>query len=463
MAYIKITRGLDIPLSGKPNEHAHSLSSASQVISLDAPSTVSLDLKPFADLKFKLLIKQDEAVKIGQPLVEDKGCPGRMFVALASGVIKEIRRGYKRSLQEIIITVSEDEPFAERPVKPLEAMSRENLIELMKEKGFFSSIRVRPFNNLANPHKAPRSIFVKAIESAPYNPPAEMQVQGYKDEFQLGLNALAKLTTGTVHLIYRAGSTCKAFIEAQNVQQHTAEGPHPIGNVSVHIQALDPIKRADDIVWVVNAQQVVALGYFLAHGRYHIERIISIAGPGVLPDRTGYFKVQTGYPIASLLAGRLQPGCQRLISGDPLTGRKVEETGFLGSEDYTCCVFPENNSREFLHFFRLGINKYSFSKGYLSGHLARFKKDYSFTTNQHGEQRAFIDSTLYDQVQPLAIPTMLLVKAVMAEDYELAESLGLLEVCGEDFALPSFVDPSKIEMGEIIDQGLKRYASEVLA
>ena len=135
----------------------------------------------------------------------------------------------------------------------------------------------------------------------------------------------------------------------------------------------------------------------------------------------------------------------------------------MGFEDYVFCVIPENYSREFLHFFRLGISKYSYSRAYLSGHLDNAHRKYYFSTSQHGEKRAFIDSTLYDDVQPLAVPTMLLVKAVMAEDYELAESLGLLEVVGEDFALPSFVDPSKIEMSEIISKGLKRYSSDVFS
>ena len=76
--------------------------------------------------------------------------------------------------------------------------------------------------------------------------------------------------------------------------------------------------------------------------------------------------------------------------------------------------------------------------------------------------RPFIDSTLYDKVMPLEVPTMLLVKAILAEDYDLASSLGLLEVVGEDFALPTFVCPSKMEMVEIVNKGLKSYAKEIL-
>jgi Na+-transporting NADH:ubiquinone oxidoreductase subunit A len=464
MAQIKITKGLDIPMDGKPEGNVRPLIPGGEVSPLLTPHLISLNLRSFQDLKFTLLVKLDEVVKLGQPLVEDKSTPGRMFVSPAAGVVKEIRRGFKRSLLDIIIAVDpHEELHQEYPRIRAGDATREALIERMKEGGIFSHIYMRPFNRLADPHKAPRSIFVKALESAPYVPSAEMQVAKYEREFQAGLDALAKLTDGPVHLVYRTGSPCKAFTEARNVQRHTAEGPHPIANVSVHIQALDPIQKPDDIIWTLNAHHVVSLGHLLEHGRHYIERVISIAGPGILPDRTGYFRCREGYPVSPLLAGRIHKGPQRFVSGDPLTGDKVEEDEFLGFEDYVFCVIPENYSREFLHFFRLGLAKYSFSRAYLSGHLNNTDREYFFTTNQHGEERAFIDSTLYDDVQPLAVPTMLLVKAVMAEDYELAQSLGLLEVVGEDFALPTFVDPSKIDMNEIINKGLKRYASEVLA
>lgn len=462
MAHIKITKGLDIPIKGKPQGNTKAFVPSGGVYPLISPPKIALNLVPFQDLKFRLLVKAGDVVKIGQPLAEDKAAAGRMIVSPAAGVIKEVRRGQKRVLVEIIIEVAKQEEYLEYPALNLEIASQEELIERLKIGGIFAHIRSRPFNLLADSAKLPRSIFVKAIESAPFVPPAELQVLDYEKEFQIGLNALSKLTTGPVNLIYHKDTTCRAFTEARNVQKHTAEGPHPIGNSSVHIQHLDPIKSSNDIIWVVNAHTVVSIGYLLSKGRYFIDRVISIAGPGILPDRVGYFKAREGYPIEALVAGRVQKGMIRLISGDPLMGHKVQVENFLGINDYVFCAIPENFEREFLHFFRLGTDKYSFSKAYLTGHLDNEDREYDFTTNQHGEHRPFIDSTLYDKVQPLKISTMLLTKAVMAEDYELAENLGLLEVDSEDFALPTFVCPSKVEMTEIIKQGLKQYAKDVL-
>lgn len=458
--HIKISKGLDIPIGGKPKGSVKDIIPAGEVAPLIAPSQIALDISGFEDLKFKLLVKAGDVVKIGQPLAEDKASPGRMFVSPAGGTIKDIARGHKRALHSIIIDVArQEEAIALPPLEPSRA-TREELIERLMTGGLFARIRSRPFNLLADPAKKPRSIFVKAIESAPFTPPAELQVLKHEKEFQIGLDTLAKLTDGPVHLVYAKDSPSKAFTQAQHVQKHTAEGPHPIANLSLHIQQIDPIQTPDTIVWTVNAHDVAAIGHLVSSGRYLHERVISIAGPGILPDKTGYFKAREGYPVGGLIAGRIPKGWLRFISGDPLMGRQVPVEGFLGFDDYVFCVIPENTQREFLHFFRLGINKYTFSKAYLSGHFDNRGKEYDFTTNQHGEHRAFVDPTLYDKVMPLDISTMHLVKAVMAEDYETAEFLGLLEVDSEDFALPAFVCPSKMEMTEIIRKGLKHYAKE---
>lgn len=461
MVNIKISKGLDIPIQGAPEGLIKPLVQAGlshQIV----PQTIALDLKEFEDTKFRLLVKAGDAVKIGQPLAEDKEASGRMFVSPAAGTVKEIRRGLKRSLQDIVIAVAGHETFQEfSPLNPATA-TKEELINRLLEAGCFTTIRARPFNLLANPQKPPRSLFIKAIESAPFAPPAELQIAGLEKEFAEGLKALAKVADCPIHLVYRKGTSCRAFSEAAGVQKHTAEGPHPIANQSVHIQKIDPIRSFEDVVWTITAYDVAAIGYLLTRGQCLVEKTISIAGPGILPERTGYFKVRCGSPISSLISGRIPRGSVRLISGDPLMGKKVTAEDYLGYSDTVFTVIPENVEREFLHFMGLGHDKYSFSKGYLSGHLNNKKRKYFFTTNQHGEHRPFIDSTLYDQVMPLEVPTMLLVKAVMAEDFDLAETLGLLEVDSEDFALPTFVCPSKMEMTEIIKTGLKQYAKEVL-
>lgn len=461
MVHIKVSKGLDVPIAGKPIGMPKPFVPGGEVSSLTTPQKIGLDLTPFEECKFRVLARLDEKVKLGQPLVEDKDCPGRYFVSPAGGIVREIRRGLKRRLLDIIIEVSKEEETEKHPIQT-QQITRQELIERLKLGGLFTHIRQRPFNFLANPNKVPRSIFVKAVESAPFTPPAEFQVMGYEKEFQKGLEALTHLTDGKVNLVYRQGTNCKAFLEAKGVEKHTVEGPHPVSNQSLHIAQIDPIQSPEDVVWTLNAHAVVAIGYLLLHGEYFVPRIISIAGPGVVEGQSGYYKVREGYPISALFSGRVKKGLARFISGDPLTGHQVESEDYLGYEDTVFCILTENTKREFLHFFRLGTEKYTYSGAYLTGHLNSDHKEYDFTTNLHGEHRPFIDSSMSDEVMPLNVPTMHLIKAVLAEDYDLATQLGLLEVDSEDFALPSFVCPSKMEMMDIIKKGLSRYASEIL-
>lgn len=453
MAHIKTKAGLDIPISGKPTGSAQTLPAAQEV---------ALNLSPFEHTKFKLLKKSGDFVKVGEPIAYDKDFPERQFVAPACGIIKEVRRGLRRRLLNVVIEPQKDEQYVEHGALDPKQASREQIIQRLCEGGAFTRIRMRPFALLARPNQTPRDIFVKATESAPFVPPAEMQVEGHEEAFQVGLTALSKLTTGNVHLVYGADSQQAAFTGAENCIKHTASGPHPVSNSSVHIHHINPIRNHNDIVWTVNALDVVVIGKLLSTGRYFTDRVVSIAGSGIVESGRGYFKVREGYPISNLLADRNEKGLLRFISGDPLTGEKVEVDDFLGFFHTAFCAIPESVDREILHFFRAGFGKYSFSKTYVSGHLSEGSKEYSMNTSNHGEHRAFIDGGIYQKVMPMQIPVMFLVKAIIGEDWDGAEACGLLEVDSEDLALPCFVDPSKIEMVEIVKNALHSYAAEVL-
>lgn len=455
MVHIKIEKGLNIPIEGAPVGMT-----LSSLPFHESNQKLALHLGYF-DTKFHLLAKVGDRVKKGEAIAWDKSFPLRKFVAPAGGVISEIRRGLKRALTYVIIDKDAEEAVHRLAPFDLSSSSVADLIKRMGEGGILAKVRKRPFDTLADPEKLPDAIFIKALESAPFVPPAEMQVKGHERHFQKGLDALNRIAPEKVHLIYRMGTTCKAFNKAENVIPHTAEGPHPIANSSLHIQKISPIFSHEDTIWALNAHDVVCLGYLLNEGEVFFNRIVSVAGPGVLPGRSGYFLLREGYPLAPLLQNRINNESIRFISGDPLMGHQVQPGDFLGFSDCVLTCIPENTEREFLHFFRGGSDKYSFSRAYLSGHFNLENRTYPFTTSLHGEHRPFIDSTQMDKVQPLDISAMHLVKALLAEDYESAAELGLLEVAPEDFALPTFVDPSKVEMVEIVRKGIRRYLEDL--
>ncbi len=447
-----IKKGLDIPLAGAPS---------GPVKPLDPPSHVSLNLTLFPELHFRLLIKPEEHVKRGQPLLENKNFPGHFFVSPAAGKITEIRRGLKRVLQDIIIQVDEKEEEVQFP--PLNAnLGRDAILQRLLTSGVFSHIRRRPFHLPASPKEAPRAIFISALESAPFMPSSELQIQGEEEAFKRGLSILKQLTEGKVHLFYREGSTCPAFHQIEGIDVHSIKGPHPSGLSSVHIHLTDPIRSINDVVWTLRVIDVIAIGKVCLEGIYYVDRILGIGGEGIKEENRHFYRGRLGYPVSNLMKLCVSTPPVRCFSGDPLMGREVKEKDYLGFADLVfSSLFEKEKEREFLHFFRFGRKKYSAHRAYLSGFLPPPPKGYVMTTSQHGEERPFIDHTIYDQVMPLPIPTAFLIKALLAEDFEKAEALGLLEVAPEDFALPSFICPSKIEMVEIVQQGIHRYAKEM--
>ncbi len=448
---IIVKKGLDVPIAGKP---------VGPLQDLRKPEQVALNLDPFDKARFKVHVKVGQRVKIGQPLVESKSVQGQMFVSPAGGVVSEIRRGLKRRLLDIIIDVDADEEYIEHE-KLHAGASRGEILDLFMRAGIFPHIRMRPFDMVADPKYTPRAIFVRAIETLPFVPPAEMQVKGHEVYFQEGLNTLKKLTDGKLHLVYQEGSTCKAFSEAQGVERHSVLGPHPAGTSSLHIHKIDPVRNPNDFVWTLSTLDVITVGKMALEGKYFTDRILGIGGNGIVEGRTGFFRARAGFPVNALIPDRITNQPLRFITGDPLTGTQVNTNDFIGFYQTAFTVIPENTTREFLHFFRPGFGKYSATRAYVTGHVKPPESGYPFTTNQHGEERAFIDGRVYARVMPMQIPTMHLVKAIISEDFELAENLGLLEVTGDDFALSSFICPSKIEMIEIVKEGLHRYSKEL--
>ena len=449
---LKAKKGLDIPISGKPKGAPQNLA---------CPSKIALNLEPFGDVRFKLLVAEGDVVKLGEALVESKHVPGQMFVSPAGGVVSEIRRGLKRKLLYIVIAVDEQELHEEHGTIDYATAPQAEIIQFFLKSGLFPHIRLRPFNLVPDPKFLPRDIFVNGYESLPFSPPFEMQLHGEKKAFQIGLDTLSRLTTGRVHLVYGVQSKEPIFTEAENIEKHTVSGVHPSGSSSFHIHCIAPIRNPHDYVWTLNALDVLIIGKMVEEGHYYTRRILSLAGDGVQSEHQTFFDLRMGYPVSDLVYQKLQAMPLRLISGDPLTGKEVTINDFIGFSDRALSVIPEQQGREPFHFFRLGAHKYSATRAYWSGHISPPLNGYHFTTNQHGEERAFVESRIYDKVMPMRIPTMQLIKAILADDFDLAEQLGFLEVVPEDFALSTFICPSKINMIDIVADGLHRYAQEM--
>jgi Na+-transporting NADH:ubiquinone oxidoreductase subunit A len=440
--YIKIKRGLNIKLTGE----------ADRVFSdLALPGTFALKPPDFIGISPKLLVKEGDEVKAGAPLFSDKNNELIQFCSPASGEVLEITRGEKRRVLEIkILADKEMDYLAFNKANPND-LEREEIIRALLNSGVWPFIRQRPYGLIANPADTPKSIFISAFDSNPLAPDYNFILQGKDEEFQIGLDALRKLTGGKVHLNINAHSTASTvFTNAAGVQVNQISGPHPAGNVGVQIHHIDPINKGE-VVWWINPQDIVIIGNLFRKGIYDATRVINLTGSQIKQPK--YFKTLVSGAVNNILSdGGLKEGDNRIISGNVLTGTRISPDSYSGFYDSQITVIPEGHEPEFMGWLAPGFHKFSLSRTFFSW-LTPNKK-HNLNTNLHGEERPFVVSGQYEKVLPMDIYPVQLLKSILIEDLEMMEKLGIYEVLEEDFALCEFVCTSKIESQDIIRKGL---------
>ena len=446
MAEFKLKRGYDIRLVGE---------STSEIVDAPYPKTVAVKPSGFRGIKPKLLVKEGDTVQSGSPLFHDKGNEKHIFTSPVSGVVKSIQRGAKRVIDHITIETdanAEGIKFKAFPKEQLSSLSRDEAMEQLQSSGLLTLFRQRPFDYVANPSITPRDIFVSALDSAPLAPDPNIFVKGHETEFQAGLDIASRLTTGRVHLSIdgRRGDLSKAFTDAKNVTIHRFSGKHPIGCIGIQIHHIAPINGRNDAVWYCTVSGLIILGKLFLQGKISPEIIASVAGSAATDRR--YFRTVLGASIDTLIQGKIDHEPVRYISGNILTGTKVDKDGFLGYYDSMVTVIPESTGPEFIGWMLPGFKKESLYRTFLSRFIPgqKFTKD----TKLNGGVRAFFASGFYERVLPMNIYPLFLVKTILAGDIEEMEGLGIYEVTEEEMALCEYICPSKEDIQQIIRRGL---------
>ncbi len=444
---ITLRKGYDIKLVGEA-EHTLTDLPVSDVVAVKPPD--------FPGLVPKLSVEAGDEVLAGQTLFFDKNNPRVKFASSVSGEVAEIVRGAKRRIMEVrlIPDKAERRYLTSEPADPL-SLSREAIVERLLTGGAWNYIRQRPFSLIANPEETPKSIFVSCFDTAPLAPDLGYIIDFDKENFTAGLAALKQLAAGNLHVGIRgkaAGNdlTENDFTNIDTEHIHPVQGPHPAGNVGIQIHHLDPIKKGE-VVWYVNAQDVIIIGRLFREGRYRAERIVALTGSSI--EAPQYFRAIIGQTMASILTHELQPDATRIIQGNVLTGHNSATDDFLSHYTNQITVIPEGDEPEFLGWLTPGIKKLSLSKTFFSWLFPN--RNYTLDTNMHGEERAFVMTGQYDKVLPMNIMPVILLKSILARDIERMEQLGIYEVSEEDFALCEFVCTSKIEVQRIIAEGLE--------
>lgn len=438
---IRLKKGLNINLKGEADKVYASI-----------PQSDLFRLKPsdFHGLTPKLTVKVGDKVKAGSCIFFDKYNEKVRFSSPVSGEVTDVVRGAKRRILEVKLKADTETKYESFSTLDASA-NREQIIEGLLESGVWPFIRQKPFDIIANPMDTPKAIFISTFNTAPLAPDNDFVLHGLEKEFQTGVDFLKKLTNGKIHLNVDGNTNpSTVFTSCKGVQINKITGAHPAGNVGVQIHHIDPINKGD-VVWYLYPQDVLTIARLFSEGKYDVSRIVALTGPQV--EKPRYYRTIAGANIKNLLDENTLIGDNnRFISGDVLTGKKIEEDGNIGFYDSQVTVIEEGNQQEFLGWIAPNLDKFSLSKSYFSWLMP--SKKYSLNTNYNGEERAYVVTGQYEKVLPMDIYPIQLIKACLIDDIDSMEQLGIYEISPEDVALCEFICTSKMEVQSIIREGL---------
>lgn len=444
--HIKLKKGFDINLLGKAEK---------KVAGIVQPETFAIKPTDFIGMvRPKVLLKEGDTVKAGTPILFDRQMEQVMYSSPVSGEIVEVKRGERRKLLEIKILADKQVEFEEYPkytASELSGVAKEDMKDIMLKSGVWPNIIQRPYGVVADPEEEPKAIFVSAFDSHPLAPDYDFLFKNEEQYFQAGLDVLKKFTPGIIHVnIDGKAEVSKGFSQVKGAQINKFSGPHPAGNVGVQIHHLDPINKGD-IAWTIKPAGVIQIGKLFLEGRYDASRLVALTGSEIKNPQ--YYKTYSGACIDKFVNNNLKTDNVRFISGNVLTGENIGKTGYLGYYDQQITVIPEGDYHEFLGWI-MPSAKLSFHRAFGLMSFLNPKKEYILDTNTRGEERAFVQTGVFEKVVPMDIYPTHLLKAILADDYDEMEALGIFEVIEEDLALCEFVDVSKHKVQEILREGL---------
>jgi Na+-transporting NADH:ubiquinone oxidoreductase subunit A len=444
---MRISRGLNIPISGAPEQVIHD--------PVNEVRTVAVIGRDFRGLKPTMRVTEGDEVRIGDVLFEDKKNPGIKYTSPGAGVVRAINRGARRVLQSVVIDIHEEETALEYTAygeNALDSLTVEQVKEQLIESGAWTAFLTRPYSKVPRVDTVPHSIFITAIDTRPLAADPAVVIADDPEAFKNGIRVIRHLTGGKVFVATAAGASIPE-VSYDNVEYHEFSGPHPAGLVGTHIHFLDPV-HAHKTVWHIGYQDVMAIGHLFVSGKHSMSRVVSLAGPMV--ERPRLVRTRQGVCTDCLIQGELKPGQARVISGSVLAGfRSAGWSAYLGRFNMQVSVLQEGTDRLFLHWLNPWLRQFSLLKVF-----ARKYAEYAMTTSQNGSRRAMVPLGNYEAVMPLDILPTQLLRSLLVRDTDTAQQLGALELDEEDLSLCTFVCHSKYEYGPALRACLEQIERE---
>ncbi|WP_417473663.1 Na(+)-translocating NADH-quinone reductase subunit A [Leisingera sp.] len=446
MKTFNLRKGLDLPVTGAPEQ---TIQPGPAITSVAVLGPDYLGLKP------RMLVQEGDEVRRGTPLFCHKDAEAAMMVAPLTGKVVAINRGARRVLQSVVIAVTDAEDAGVDFSATGTADSAEGLTEKLCAAGLWTSFRTRPYSKMPQPGSKPNAIFVTAMDSEPLAADAAVIINDAADAFETGLKAITLLTEGTTFLCQKAGDSIPGGNIA-GVEAAAFSGPHPSGLAGTHIHFLHPL-QAEDEVWTISYQDVIAIGRLLQTGHLDPSRVVALAGPAARNPRL--VRTVMGAAIDELTRGEIAvDGPVRVISGSILSGREAAgPLAYLGRFARQVALIEEDRKQIPLGWIRPMASKFAVQP-VLGSALSR--KLFNLTSNLNGGRRAMVPTGTFEQLMPQDyLPTQLL-RALLVMDTDTAQALGALELDEEDMGLVGFACPAKYEYGLALRDCLTKIEKE---
>jgi Na+-transporting NADH:ubiquinone oxidoreductase subunit A len=440
MATVRLKKGFDIHLMGAIEGRDVAFTSPAQ--------SVAVVPDDFHGVIPRMEKKEGDHVAAGEPLYHDKNDEAIKVVAPVSGTLKEVRRGERRHIDAIVIspdgggeTVSHD---LSRPA-----------LDVLLESGLWVMLRQRPYDVVPSRGVRPRDIFVTAFDSAPLAPDLDVVLGEKRQHIARGIEVLSGLTDGKVHIGVREGQS----IDAPGAEVTTFVGPHPAGNAGIQAANVAPVNKGE-VVWTLDIVTVARIGELFATGKVSHDTVVAVTGEMVQEPR--YVKTVMGADLSTVLKNEAFTVSQsRIISGNVLTGVKVEPNQWVRAPYRHITIIPENSHPdEFMGWASLNPNRFSLYHTFTTW-LRGLHKPVSMDSRIKGGERAIVRTGEYDAMLPMDIYGEFLIKAIISGDIDKMEQLGIYEIAPEDFALAEFADTSKLELQRIVREGLDKLRAEM--
>ena len=440
MATVRLKKGFDINLVGAISDNA--------IAAAGKPLSVAIVPDDFHGIIPRMEKKEGEHVACGEPLYHDKNHEAIKVVSPVSGTVKEVRRGERRHIDAIIIAPDGGSDAVVHDLK-------RPALDVLLDSGLWVMLRQRPYDVVPAPDVKPRDVFVTAFDSAPLAPDLDIVLGDKRQYIAKGVEVLNGMTDGKVRIGVREGQS----IDAPGAEVTTFVGPHPAGNVGIQAANTVPVNKGET-VWTLDIITLARIGELFTTGKVNHDTVVAVTGEMVQQPR--YVSTVMGADMGAVLKDELtNVAHSRIISGNVLTGVKVDAAEWLRAPYRHITVIPENNKPdEFMGWASFNPKRFSIYRTFTTW-LGGLKKPVSMDSRIKGGERAIVRTGEYDAMLPMDIYGEFLIKAIISGDIDKMEQLGIYEIAPEDFALAEFADTSKLELQRIVREGLDRLRAEM--